>query len=292
MDFLTGIAKDLARQSRISGPRNLLKPPAGFLLGAMLVAHAGLCQNGANPQPELAVPLAAQAASRATPSVRKSIKGLPGKVLHDQEPVFSFPLRAVQGHHWKPALAVTLATTGLVLLDSHDTPYFRRTQSFRGFNRTFSGVNTGIGEGTFPLALFLAGRVRHSGYMQQTAFQAAEALADAQILSEVMKNVSRRLRPREIPPTGDYGHTWFKEGGGILIDRGSFPSGHAIGAFAVAAVVARRYPRHRWVPWVAYGAAALVGFSRISLQAHFPSDIFAGAALGYSIGHFVVLRRH
>ena len=186
---------------------------------------------------------------------------------------------------------MTLATTGLVFLDSHDTPYFRRTQTFQGFNRTFSGTNTGIAEGTFPVALFLAGYGRHSPYMQQTALLAAEAFADAQIVSEVMKNLGRRLRPSEIPPNGDFGHTWYKGRGGILIDRGSFPSGHGIGAFALATVIAHRYHRHRWVPWAAYGAATLVSFSRVTLQSHFPSDVFAGAALGYSIGHFVVLRR-
>ena len=40
---------------------------------------------------------------------------------------------------------------------------------------------------------------------------------------------------------------------------------------------------------MAYGAAALVGFSRISLLSHFPSDMFMGATLGYSITRFVVL---
>jgi len=45
------------------------------------------------------------------------------------------------------------------------------------------------------------------------------------------------------------------------------------------------------VPWVAYGLAGVVGLSRLNAQAHFPSDIFFGAALGYSVSHFAVLRR-
>jgi membrane-associated phospholipid phosphatase len=36
--------------------------------------------------------------------------------------------------------------------------------------------------------------------------------------------------------------------------------------------------------------AGTIGFSRITLQAHFPADVFLGAALGYSISRFVVLR--
>jgi membrane-associated phospholipid phosphatase len=34
----------------------------------------------------------------------------------------------------------------------------------------------------------------------------------------------------------------------------------------------------------------LIALSRLPDQAHFPSDIFMGAALGFSISHFVVLR--
>jgi membrane-associated phospholipid phosphatase len=37
--------------------------------------------------------------------------------------------------------------------------------------------------------------------------------------------------------------------------------------------------------------AGLVGFSRVPLQSHFPSDVFAGAVLGYTISRYVVLRQ-
>jgi len=42
---------------------------------------------------------------------------------------------------------------------------------------------------------------------------------------------------------------------------------------------------------VAYGLAATVGFSRLTLSAHFLSDVFAGATFGYTIGRFSVLRQ-
>jgi membrane-associated phospholipid phosphatase len=35
----------------------------------------------------------------------------------------------------------------------------------------------------------------------------------------------------------------------------------------------------------------VVGFSRLSLSAHFTSDVFMGAALGCSISRFAVLRQ-
>jgi membrane-associated phospholipid phosphatase len=62
-------------------------------------------------------------------------------------------------------------------------------------------------------------------------------------------------------------------------------------AFSVATVIARRYGNHRWVPYVAYGLASVVGFSRLTLNVHFLSDVVMGGALGYSISRFTVLRQ-
>lgn len=212
-------------------------------------------------------------------------------IVHDQKPIWFFPTRVARGKHVKPTLGFVLATAGLVALDPHDTPYFRRTDDFRDFNRVLSGRNTTLGSAIIPLSFYAVGLARKDSYAQQTALLAGEAVADVQILTLVMKNIDRRLRPADIPVDGDYTHTWFKSHGRVITGHGSFPSGHTIGAFAVATVFAERYRQHRWVPWVAYGLASLVGFSRVSLQSHFPSDVFAGAVLGYTISHYVVLRR-
>jgi membrane-associated phospholipid phosphatase len=70
----------------------------------------------------------------------------------------------------------------------------------------------------------------------------------------------------------------------------SFPSGHAMTAFAVAAAVAALAPRARW-PVLALAAA--IGFSRVYLGVHFWIDVLAGAALGAAIGLLVAaLVRH
>ncbi|MBI4530900.1 MAG: phosphatase PAP2 family protein [Candidatus Latescibacteria bacterium] len=66
----------------------------------------------------------------------------------------------------------------------------------------------------------------------------------------------------------------------------SFPSGHAAGAFATAAIVANRY---HIAPPILYGGASIVALSRIYLGRHFPSDVITGALIGY-VGSKLVVR--
>ena len=61
----------------------------------------------------------------------------------------------------------------------------------------------------------------------------------------------------------------------------SFPSGHAMTAFAVAAAIALLAPRLRWP---VLGLAAVIGFSRVYLGVHFWLDVLVGAVLGLAIG--------
>jgi undecaprenyl-diphosphatase len=60
----------------------------------------------------------------------------------------------------------------------------------------------------------------------------------------------------------------------------SFPSGHAAGAFAVAAFVTFEARVHPLAKIALFVIAAGIGLSRIVLGVHFPSDVLAGALLG------------
>jgi len=212
-------------------------------------------------------------------------------LIHDQARIWSFPARLGRGHAWIPTAAVLGATAALVALDPAEAAYFHRTRAFQGFNKIFTGNATSLGTIAAPVSLYAIGLIRRDSKMQRTALLAGEAVGDAEALTTVWKDATRRLRPAGIPVGGNYSDTWFDSGGSFLRGAGSFPSGHTIAAFAVATVVARRYGSHRWVPYAAYGMAALVGFSRISLLAHFTSDVLMGGALGYSISRFTVLRQ-
>jgi hypothetical protein len=69
----------------------------------------------------------------------------------------------------------------------------------------------------------------------------------------------------------------------------SLPSGHAFQAFAVATAIAENYPRW-WARTLCYGGAGLVGYARIEQNAHYSSDVVAGALLGWSVARAVVHR--
>lgn len=63
-------------------------------------------------------------------------------------------------------------------------------------------------------------------------------------------------------------------------DQFSFPSGHTSAAFFMATAASFFFPASAIVlyPW-----ACSVGFARVALGVHFPSDILAGAVMGHLI---------
>jgi membrane-associated phospholipid phosphatase len=212
-------------------------------------------------------------------------------LLEDQKEIWTLPLRLGHGRNLLPTVAIAGSAAALVALDPAEGAYFRRSTTYDGFNTVFTSKATSIGIFAAPVAMYAAGLIRKDSKMAHTALLAGEALADAEIVAYVMKGATKRLRPENIPPRGDFADTWFKSSVSSFNGNGSFPSGHTIAAFSVATVIARRYRNHRWVPYAAYGGAALVGFSRLSTSAHFGADVFMGGALGYTIGRFSVLRQ-
>ena len=246
----------------------------------------------ANEPPETARPPASSPPSDFDRPV--SWKLLYANLIADQKQIWSFPARLMQGQNWLPTAAVLGTTAGLVLLDPSEAGYFRRTPTFHGFNNIFNGTATAIGIGAAPATLYAIGLIRRDSKMQHTALLAGEAMADAEILTTVLKDATKRVKPAGFPASGNLYDSWFEMRGSpsysYLKGDGSFPSGHTIAAFSVATIIARRYRDHRWVPYVAYGLASVVGFSRLSLSVHFLSDVFMGGALGYSISRFTALR--
>lgn len=62
-------------------------------------------------------------------------------------------------------------------------------------------------------------------------------------------------------------------------DPNSFPSGHTTAAFAFAGALWRSAPK-KWMKWAALAAAILMGFSRLFVGVHYPSDVLTGVVIG------------
>ena len=229
--------------------------------------------------------------SSTSPAAREvTWRSLPGDLLRDQKDIWTFPIELAKGHHLLPTLAIAGGTAGLIVADPHVMPYFRdHAKNLDRLNDTFDTSITTAEVIALPTSLLLSGYIRHDRYQVGTALLAGEAYANAAIVDLAVKAVTRRKRPTDVPPGGSFSDTFFS-GGKSPFKGSSFPSGHAAGAFSVATVVASRYHNHRWVPWLVYGFATAISFSRVTTSAHFPSDVFLGAAIGYTVTRYEVLR--
>jgi membrane-associated phospholipid phosphatase len=185
-----------------------------------------------------------------------SLRKLPMNFLHDQKDMWLFPLELGKGHYWLPALVITGGSAVFLATDAQLMPHFRQTTDFHGFNRVFSTTVTGATIAVVPAVFYGVSLLRHDSYDQGSALFAGEAVADDTILMVVIKAIARRQRPTELPVAGPYSDTFFHSNGSVFGKGTSFPSGHAMMAFSVATVFARRYREHRWVPYLAYAAAS------------------------------------
>ena len=229
---------------------------------------------------------------RDDPGSRREVswRSLPKNFLQDQKRVWLFPAQLAKGRHWVPTLAISGLTAGLLVADPHAMPYFEtHERNLDDINDVFDPLITTGEVIALPLSLMVAGYARHDTYQVSTALLAGEAYADVAVVDLAIKAVTRRKRPSDVAPGGSYHDTFFA-GGKSPFKGSSFPSGHAAGVFSVATVVASRYRHHKWVPWITYGFASAISLSRVTTRAHFPSDVFLGAALGYTITRYEVLR--
>jgi membrane-associated phospholipid phosphatase len=122
-----------------------------------------------------------------------------------------------------------------------------------------------------PVVLFIAGEIKGDKPTIHKALYIGESVAVSSVLTWGLKYSIRRKRPaikypNEITAIGKGGSP-------------SFPSGHASQAFSTATAVFIAWPK--WYVGVpAFGWASVVGYSRMYLGVHYPTDVLAGAVVG------------
>lgn len=137
--------------------------------------------------------------------------------------------------------------------------------------------------GDGPLYLLVAGLLYWSEGIESPMLRAMLlAFAIERPVYFVLKNCLRRNRPQAALQNFRSAIT--------PSDQFSFPSGHTSAAFMMATLLGCYLPL---LMAVLYGWAALVGFSRVVLGVHFPTDILVGAVLGvgtalFSLGQLAI----
>ncbi len=115
------------------------------------------------------------------------------------------------------------------------------------------------------------GLIKNDKYRKAEALELFIAVGGSIIITEVIKPIVNRTRPANAYPTLVFTNS--------ATSGPSFPSGHATLAFSTAATLTLQYKKW-FVAVPAYLWAGTVGYSRMYLGKHYPSDVLVGAVIG------------
>ena len=121
-----------------------------------------------------------------------------------------------------------------------------------------------------PVSYLIAGMSKKDQSLKKTALYITESIVVSQVISFSMKSIVNRDRPGVKDPTlHPINNT----------NTASFPSGHTSAAFALATSMTIVKPKwYVYVPMFTW--ASLVGYSRMYLGVHYPSDVLVGFVAG------------
>ena len=142
---------------------------------------------------------------------------------------------------------------------------------YDGFFAHVSNSDMFVVVGT-PVVMSFAAIIDNNDKLMKKAFVLAEATVINLSITTILKYSVQRERPfvtyRDI----------INKSGKVCRDP-SFPSGHTSTAFATATMLSMEFPK--WYVIVpSYGYACTVGYSRMRLGVHYPSDVLMGAIIG------------
>jgi len=222
----------------------------------------------------VSAPLMAQEATSpeiATPekytSSSGSISGFASDFLNDQKNIWASPFH-IHGADAKWLVPAVAGTGTLFLFDHRISNAAKADTALRTPSNAISNIG-GIAPYAVPGAMWALGAVKHNDHAAEAGRLGLEAQLDSQVVMHVLKFISNRQRPDSA-------------------DHQSFPSGHTMSAFAMAAVLSSEYHDKPLVVFGSYGFATAVSLARVGGLNHFPSDVVAGAVIGELIGRYVV----
>jgi membrane-associated phospholipid phosphatase len=155
--------------------------------------------------------------------------------------------------------------------DAPITAWAERIQSdtIQDWIRIANRLGGGMNPAMVVLFFYFAGVAYRSARWRQTALQMTLAGAGAGLLAQIIKYAAGRARPE----------LWLGPFQHARASATSFPSGHTVGAFALAGILLFTSPS-RALRIAAVIVAAAVGLSRILAFRHWTSDVVASAAVG------------
>jgi membrane-associated phospholipid phosphatase len=199
-------------------------------------------------------------------------------VLWDQRQIWTSPAHLRLGHaDWLVPYAGL--TAGFLVTDRDASLHLSNSISTLKHYRDFS--NYGLaGMGGVVGGLYLWGKATNDEHKQETGFLSGEAVANALVVTEILKYATGRERPGVDASRGKF---W--QGGT------SFPSGHAAMSWAAAGVISHEYPG-LYTKILAYGAASAISIARVEGKRHFPADALVGSGIGWLAGWQVYRAHH
>ncbi len=194
----------------------------------------------------------------------------------DQKRFALSPLHMKKEQAFGIVLPLAAATFALTYADADAGRYPKTRPNLRKASNYISAVGAGYALGGLTLGTLLYGHANNDSETMKMGRNGMLALASAWTDNYALKFALGRERPSD------------RDGeGGFWKARDSFPSGHALTTFAVASAMAHTMGCPKWVKITSYSVAAAVSFARWGAHRHYPSDILAGAALGYFMGKSV-----
>src|SRR4030095_10284480 len=126
-----------------------------------------------------------------------------------------------------------------------------------------------------PISLFTYGRLYDKTYDENTGYLMAASVITNTAVTFGLKMLIKRKRVRVYYVAyGIYPKIF------TSVDPYSFPSGHTSTSFAVATLLTLRYHNYPLVYIPALSWAVIIGYGRMYLGMHYPSDVLVGALIG------------